>query len=59
MFVIVLSVVELNPELEFTPAPELSLPEPEFVDVIVMGAIHLAPPKFTIPPEMVPMDIPA
>jgi hypothetical protein len=59
IFVIVLCDVELPPELEVTSVPELSLPEPEFVVVIVMGAIQTAPPKFTIPPEMVPIEIPS
>ncbi len=51
-----LFVVELTPELKAVFV--LSLPEPEFSDVIVIGLIQTAPPKFTIPPEMVPIDIP-
>lgn len=58
-FVIVLCVVELLLELEVTSVPELSLPEPEFVVVTDIGAIQTAPPKFTIPPEMVPIEIPS
>lgn len=54
-----LFVVELTLDLEVIFVSVLSLPEPEFADVIVIGLIQTAPPKFTIPPEMVPMEIPS
>jgi len=52
-----LLVVELKPVLVVISVPVLSLPEPEFVLVTVIGEILFAPPKFTIPPEMVPIVI--
>lgn len=39
--------------------PALSPPEPDVVLVIDIGAIVTAPPKFTIPPEIVPIVIPS
>lgn len=54
-----LFVVELTLDLEGIFVSVLSLPEPEFSDVIVIGLIQTAPPKFTIPPEMVPIEIPS
>ena len=53
-----LFVVELTLDLEVIFVFVLSLPEPVLSDVIVIGLIQTAPPKFTIPPEMVPIDIP-
>ena len=47
------------PPLDADPPPWLSCPDPVLVRVIVIGAIVTAPPKLTIPPEMVPMVIPS
>ena len=45
-------------ELDLTSVPELSFPDPVVVVVTDIGAIQTAPPKFTIPPEIVPIVIP-
>jgi hypothetical protein len=56
---IVFSFIELKPELVFTTAPVLSPPAPVVDFDIDIGEIITAPPKFTIPPETVPILTPS
>lgn len=50
--------MELNPVIVVISLPVLPPPEPEADFVTDIGEIQTAPPKFTIPPEMVPIVIP-